>query len=51
MLAAMKNQYEGYRAKNSSDERIAPLKTQHVRLCKLYVDIMKEHQVAKVSAQ
>lgn len=47
MLAAMKNQYEGFRAKNSSDERIAPLKTQHVRLCKLYVDIMKEHQVAK----
>lgn len=51
MLAAMKNQYEGYRAKSSSDERIAPLKTQHVRLCKLYVEIMKEHQVAKVRSR
>lgn len=33
---------------NPKSARLQPYKSQYMRLCKVYVDVMKEHQQAKV---
>ena len=47
LLDAMKRKGESLAAKNAAGERVQPYKTQYMRLCKLYVETMKEHQRAK----
>jgi len=47
LLDAMKRAGEALASKNPKGERVQPYKTQYMRLCKLYVETMKEHQRAK----
>ena len=44
----MKAKEEKIAAKNPQSEQVQPYKTQYMRLCKLYVEIVKEHQRGKV---
>jgi hypothetical protein len=36
---------------NPKSDRLQPYKAQYLRLCKVYVDSMKEHQKVKVPMQ
>lgn len=47
MLDAMKKMAEDLTRTNPKSERLQPIKAQHMRLCKSYVEAMKEHQRAK----
>jgi len=48
LLDDMKKRGETLTSKHPKSERVQPCKTQYMRLCKLYVEVMKEHQRAKV---
>jgi hypothetical protein len=48
LLDEMKKRGETLTSKHPKSERVQPCKTQYMRLCKLYVEVMKEHQRAKV---
>ena len=47
LLDAMKRKGESLAGANPKGERVQPYKTQYMRLCKLYVETMKEHQRSK----
>ena len=47
LLDGMKRKGEALASKNARGERVQPYKTQYMRLCKLYVETMKEHQRSK----
>ena len=47
LLDALKKDGEVLMKTNPRSDRIQPYKAQYMRLCKLYVDAMKEHQKAK----
>jgi t-SNARE complex subunit (syntaxin) len=47
LLDALKKDENAIKASNPRSDRIQPYKAQYMRLCKLYVDAMKEHQKAK----
>ncbi len=47
MLDDLKNEGETLMRTNPKSDRLQPYKAQYMRLCKLYVDAMKEHQKAK----
>jgi len=47
LLDAMKRKGESLASANAKGERVQPYKTQYMRLCKLYVETMKEHQRSK----
>lgn len=47
LLDAMKRKGESLASRNAKGERVQPYKTQYMRLCKLYVETMKEHQRSK----
>jgi len=48
LLDDMKKSGDTMTVKNPKAERLQPYKSQYMRLCKLYVDVMKEHQRSKV---
>ena len=47
LLDEMKAKGEAMSRKNPRGERVQPYKTQYLRLCKIYVEAMKDHQRAK----
>ena len=47
LLEALKRDKDTLKASHPRSDRIQPYHAQHMRLCKLYVDAMKEHQKAK----
>ena len=48
LIDEMKAKEEKLAAANPKGERVQPYKTQYMRLCKLYVEVIKEHQRGKV---
>ena len=51
LLDDLKQKGESLLKSNPNSDRLQPYKSQYMRLCKLYVDAMKEHQRSKVGAQ
>ena len=49
LLDDLKKKGEDLLRTNPRSDRLQPYKSQYMRLCKLYVDTMKEHQRSKVS--
>ena len=47
LLDGLKKDESALKASNPRSDRIQPYKAQYMRLCKLYLDAMKEHQKAK----
>jgi hypothetical protein len=47
-LDKLKAKGEDLMRTNPKSDRLQPYKAQYMRLCKLYVDAMKDHQKAKV---
>lgn len=47
LLDKLKQSGEDLMRTNPKSDRLQPYKAQYMRLCKLYVDAMKEHQKAK----
>ena len=48
LLDDLKRKGEELLRTNPNSDRLQPYKSQYMRLCKLYVDAMKEHQKSKV---
>lgn len=48
LLDKLKAEEDALRRAHPKSARLQPYKAQYMRLCKTYVDVMKEHQSAKV---
>ena len=48
LLDELKKRSDELQSSNPRSDRLQPYKSQYMRLCKMYVDAMKEHQKSKV---
>ena len=48
LLDELKRKAETLIKTNPKSDRLQPYKSQYMRLCKLYVEVMKDHQKSKV---